>query len=532
MTEINNINKNKLIEVNEISRENNINSNYSDIYNTILENQIQTMAFLTNVPIKSKILRKLKLNSLKNYKKIQNISLNKNSFAENKLIEIGNISFIKTSKTKIDNNILNYNNDTSNSLEKKLNDTLKEIKEQIKLLSNNTEKINIKENQNLVLNLKMNNSEQISIKNKIIENNKNNLKELEDTNKIIKNYIFDDGKNKMDEYLEEKKKEEEIEIIKKKDENDKKVEKLKKFIKTPHRKSIFLYQKMHQNFLEKENKLINDIKTDRKAKFLIYRPQKINIKNNKKDLEKKANEQKNEMKKLWHSRSMILKNFQKYRNKNINQNEETTDIQEENTKNKNNERIEYSKKIKLPSINEKLKEESEFRLIDIKKLNGKKRIDFINKNYKVGNSRKYNKIKYLNYGKVYIQQKNKKNDINNKSNLDEKIERNKRNDISKKLSSKEINYIKDLRNIKKINNHSWIKYIKDKEKKFFDNDGIQNIIKKVENLDEKEKFCKELIKIDNKLENKIELEDKVNDIITDSIKGKLVILDELCLNDN
>ena len=157
MTEINNINKNKLIEVNEISRENNINSNYSDIYNTILENQIQTMAFLTNVPIKSKILRKLKLNSLKNYKKIQNISLNKNSFAENKLIEMGNISFIKTSKTKIDNNILNYNNDTSNSLEKKLNDTLKEIKEQIKLLSNNTEKINIKENQNLVLNLKMNN---------------------------------------------------------------------------------------------------------------------------------------------------------------------------------------------------------------------------------------------------------------------------------------------------------------------------------------------------------------------------------------
>ncbi len=104
----------------------------------------------------------------------------------------------------------------------------------------------------------------------------------------------------MDEYLEEKKKEEDIEIIKKKDENDKKVEKLKKFIKTPHRKSIFLYQKMHQNFLEKENKLINDIKTDRKAKFLIYRPQKINIKNNKKDLEKKANEQKNEMKKLWH----------------------------------------------------------------------------------------------------------------------------------------------------------------------------------------------------------------------------------------
>ena len=529
MTEINNINKNKLIEVNEISRENNINSNYSDIYNTIFGNQIQNMAFLTNVPYKNEIIRKLKLNGLKNYKKIQNISLNKNSFAEEKMNKISEISFIKTSKTKMDNNILNYNNENSNSFEKKLNDTLKEIKEQIKLLSNNTEETNKRENQNLILNLEINNSQQTSMKNQIIELNKNNMKELEDKYQKIKHNIFDEGKNKMEDYLEEKRKEEEIEMIKKKYENGKKVEKLKKFIKTPHRKNILLYRKMYQNFLEKENKIINDIKTDRKVKYLIYRPQKIKIKNNTKDLEKKANKQKNEMKKLWHSRSMILKNFQNYKNKNINQNEETTEVQEENTKNKNNERFEYSKKIKLPSINEKLKEESEFRLIDIKKLNGKKRINFINKNYKGNSFKIFNKIKNLNFGKVYVQQKIKKND---KSNLDEKIERNIRNDIYKKISPKEINYLKDFRNIKKNNNHSWNKYIKDKEKKFFDNDGIQNIIKKVENLDEKEKLCKELIKIDNKLENKIELEDKVNDIITDSIKGKLVILDELCSNDN
>ena len=258
MTEINNINKKKLIEVNEISRDNNINSNYSDIYNTILENQIQSKAFLTNVPYKSKIIRKLKLNSLKNYKEIPNISLNKNIFQENNLLETGEISFIKTLKTKNDNSIPNYNNNTSNSLEKKLNETLKEIKEQIKILSNNTEKINIKENKNLVLNLEINNSEQVSIKN--IEESKNNMKELEDENKIIKNNISDNGKNKMENNLEEKKKEDEV----------KKVEKLKKFINTPKIKNIFLYQKMYQNYLEKENKLINDVKTDRKAKYLIY----------------------------------------------------------------------------------------------------------------------------------------------------------------------------------------------------------------------------------------------------------------------
>ena len=530
MTEINNINKKKLIEVNEISRDNNINSNYSDIYNTILENQIQSKAFLTNVPYKSKIIRKLKLNSLKNYKEIPNISLNKNIFQENNLLETGEISFIKTLKTKNDNSIPNYNNNTSNSLEKKLNETLKEIKEQIKILSNNTEKINIKENKNLVLNLEINNSEQVSIKN--IEENKNNMKELEDENKIIKNNISDNGKNKMENNLEEKKKEDEVEIIQKNYENVKKVEKLKKFINTPKIKNIFLYQKMYQNYLEKENKLINDVKTDRKAKYLIYRPQKIKIKNNTKDFENRVKEKKNEMKKLWHSRSMIFKNFQNYRNKNINKNGEAAAVQEENTKNKNNERFDYSKKIKLPSINEKLKEESEFRLIDIKKLNGKKRINFINKNYKVDSSKIYNLIKNLNYGKIYNPKKTKKSDTNNKSNLDDKLERNIRNDISKKINPKEINYLKDFRNIKKNNNHSWNKYIKNKEKKFFDKDGIQNILKKVENLDEKEKFCKELIKIDNKLENKIELEDKVNDIITDSIKGKLVILDELCLNDN
>ena len=528
MTEINNINKNKIIEVNEITKGDNINSNNSNIYNTMLENQIKYMAFLTNVPYKNKGEKRLKLNVLKNYKNEQDMFVNKINFVEKKENEIDEISFIKTSKAEIDNNILNHNVENSNSLEKKLNDTLKEIKQQIKLLSNNTERINIKDNQKLVLNIELNNYEQTSLKNQILERNKIHMKELENKYKIIKSIIFEDERNKMEDYLEEKKKEEIERIRKRKNENDKKGDDLKKYIQTPQRKNIFLYQKMYQNYLERENKLINDIKTERKAKYLIYRPQKIKIKNTIKDVEKRANEQKNEMKKLWHSRSMILKNFQNHKNK-IREISAISAIQERSN-NKNNERLEYSKKIKLPSINEILKKESEFKLINMKKLNGKKKINFINKNYKGGNFKIFNQFKNLNCGKV-IKQKIKKNDMKDKSNYDEKIE-NRRNVISKKINPKEINYLEGIKNIKKNACHSWKKFIIDKKEKNFDNDGIQNIIKKVENLDEKGKLWKELIKIYSKLENKIELEDKVNNIITDSIKGKLVILDELCWNDH
>jgi hypothetical protein len=121
----------------------------------MLENQIKYMAFLTNIPYINKGEKKLKLNSLKNYKNEQNMFVNKINFGKKKENEMDEISLIKTSKSKIDNNIFNHNVENSNSLEKKLNDTLKEIKEQIKLLSNNTERINIKDNQKLVLNIEL-----------------------------------------------------------------------------------------------------------------------------------------------------------------------------------------------------------------------------------------------------------------------------------------------------------------------------------------------------------------------------------------
>ena len=556
MTEINNINNNKFIDISEITKEN-INSNNLDIYNNFFDNQYQNDAFLTNIPINN---NKENNSELKSLKKKENSLVNKINLVKNKRIDMDEISLINVPKAKIDNNTLNYNITHANSLAKNLSDKLKEIKEQIKLLSNNNrEKRNKKENQKMTyFDEQKNNFLPTSIKNQLLEQNKIRMKEVEN-NYIKKRNIIEDEEKKRENYLKEKKKEE-MEIIKKrKSENDKKVVKLKKYIiKTPSKNDIFLYQKLNRNFIEKENKLINDANIDKKVKNLIYKPnfylqrQRLGMINNNSESEKKLEEKKNEMKKLWHSRSMILKNFQNDRNKLLFLNEEKI-TSPESTKNKNTERMIYSKKVKLPTINEKLKEEAKFRAINIKQLTGKNRINFVNKKYSCDNFKILNKFKNLDYGKYFAQQTSKKNDIKNKSDcksdINENIERNIKNfkfskinaipnnliydlNIKRRINPKEINYLKDLKETTKKKYHNWNNYILDNEETKFDVDGVQNILKKIEKLDEKVKLCKELIKINGKYENYTELENKVNDMKIDSMKGKLVVLKEICKGSN
>ena len=556
MTEINNINNNKFIDISEITKEN-INSNNLDIYNNFFDNQYQNDAFLTNIPINN---NKENNSELKSLKKKENSLVNKINLVKNKRIDMDEISLINVPKAKIDNNTLNYNITHANSLAKNLSDKLKEIKEQIKLLSNNNrEKRNKKENQKMTyFDEQKNNFLPTSIKNQLLEQNKIRMKEVEN-NYIKKRNIIEDEEKKRENYLKEKKKEE-MEIIKKrKSENDKKVVKLKKYIiKTPSKNDIFLYQKLNRNFIEKENKLINDANIDKKVKNLIYKPnfylqrQRLGMINNNSESEKKLEEKKNEMKKLWHSRSMILKNFQNDRNKLLFLNEEKI-TSPESTKNKNTERMIYSKKVKLPTINEKLKEEAKFRAINIKQLTGKNRINFVNKKYSCDNFKILNKFKNLDYGKYFAQQTSKKNDIRNKSDcksdINENIERNIKNfkfskinaipnnliydlNIKRRINPKEINYLKDLKETTKKKYHNWNNYILDNEETKFDVDGVQNILKKIEKLDEKVKLCKELIKINGKYENYTELENKVNDMKIDSMKGKLVVLKEICKGNN
>ena len=102
---------------------------------------------------------------------------------------------------------------------------------------------------------------------------------------------------------------------KRKNENEKKMEEIKKDIVPINHKNN-LFQKMEQNFIEKEKKLIHDVTTQRKLKNIFYKQnidleaEKIDFQKHKNNLEERAKEQSENMKKLWHSRSMMLKPYQ------------------------------------------------------------------------------------------------------------------------------------------------------------------------------------------------------------------------------
>jgi len=423
------------------------------------------------------------------------------------------------------NNMYNNNIKNINCVEKNLNDKLNEIKEQIKILNKN----NIEYNSE-------NKYDENNIKIQLMKFNKIRLKEIE--NKY---------KNKQKEILINLEKNYEI----KKD--NKIFEDIKNNKKIKDNNNIILYQQMEQKFLEKENKLIHDTTNERKIKNLFYKQninlesEKIDIINYKKNLEKRAEEQTKNMKKLWHSRSMLLKQYQNIKNnKTVVQNEINIEISK-NNEDKKIDRKEYSKKnVKLPIINEKLKEESNWRKIDIKSLKGKERINYVNKKYFHKNNLLLNSLKSLNFGKKFIFGKKKKhsNNIkeikfdNNYSSCDRKnvqpiniiIPRNKTVDYNN-IKKEKINYLKEFRNKNKKEFHKWNKYIK-KDKEELDKDGIYIINKKVEKLDEKVKMKKELMNVNGGYENNTELGNKVNLILIDSIKGKLTVLNELFYDDN
>ena len=423
------------------------------------------------------------------------------------------------------NNMYNNNIKNINCVEKNLNDKLNEIKEQIKILNKN----NIEYNSE-------NKYDENNIKIQLMKFNKIRLKEIE--NKY---------KNKQKEILINLEKNYEI----KKD--NKIFEDIKNNKKIKDNNNIILYQQMEQKFLEKENKLIHDTTNERKIKNLFYKQninlesEKIDIINYKKNLEKRAEEQTKNMKKLWHSRSMLLKQYQNIKNnKTVVQNEINIEISK-NNEDKKIDRKEYSKKnVKLPIINEKLKEESNWRKIDIKSLKGKERINYVNKKYFHKNNLLLNSLKSLNFGKKFFLGKKKKhsNNIkekkfdNNYSSSDRKnvqpiniiIPRNKTVDYNN-IKKEKINYLKEFRNKNKKEFHKWNKYIK-KDKEELDKDGIYIINKKVEKLDEKVKMKKELMNVNGGYENNTELGNKVNLILVDSIKGKLTVLNELFYDDN
>ena len=558
MIDINENNKDKINEMNKQAKKD-VNSDNSDIYNNILENQIQKRAFLTNMPSNNNYIEnKQKLNELKHLKEKKRTLIKKINILKNKRDELNEISFNNINKAKIDNNMLNNNKKNINSLEKNLIDKLNEVKQQIKILDKNEENIKEENKTNIKLKLKKENKEfdEDNIKEQLLNHNKIRLKEIENKYKKMKKELIneeDDLDIKREDNLKIKK-EEENELIKKRQfENDYIMEKLNKDIKLPPKLDDCLYQRMEKEFEEKEKKLIHDVSTERKFKNIFYKQEsgKINIKKHKNDLEKRAKEQTDNMKKLWHSRSMMLKQCQNSKNNKENKNEEET--KKEEKKNEKKDREEYGKeKVKLPPINEKLKEESKWRQIDIKNLKGKERINYINKKYMKKGLKILNVFKNLDYGKKYVLRKERKvnnlyinrfgnNSMNNIKSIKYRnilFQNNKTDDYHKikkrldNISPKEINYLNELKDKKKREFHKWNGYIINRGDNELDTDGIRIINKKVEKLDEKVKMVKELMNANGGFEYNTELGYKVNNLLIDSIKGKLAILDEIYIDNN
>ena len=544
MTEINNDIKNNItknIEKNEIQK-NNINIENSDNDNNIIENQIQKLGFLTNMPSENIIEKKQKMEELKHLKEKQNELTKKINSVKNKKNEMNEISFNKISKAKVDSNLRTYNIKNMKSLETNLINKLNNVNGQINVLNNDIGQNKKKElQQSKPESIKF---DEANIYQQLLKQNSMRLKEVE------KNY-----KNKLMNYEEELnflnlklKKEEELKMNLRKIENIKLMEN----IKSPSNRNNNLYIKMEKKFLENEKKLINNVATQRKIKNIFYKQnndleeEKIEYINHKINLLKRAQEQTDNMKKLWHSRSLMMKFFQNTRNNKIFQKEEIN-IKPEQIKDKNKDRIKYSQeKVKLPIINEKLKEESKWRQIDIKNLKGKERVNYVNKKYKQKGIKNTN---IAQYEKKIALRKNQINKIsrqrnaafnfysyeetrrNNKEKNIKLLQKNKSSDniIMKKkenINPREINYLTDLKAVKKGQFHNWKGYLM-KNRNDFDRDGIKIIQKKVENIDEKVKLNKELMNVKGGYENNTKLGNEVNNMILDSIKGKLAIIDGL-----
>ena len=188
-------------------------------------------------------------------------------------------------------------------------------------------------------------------------------------------------------------------------------------------------------------------------------------------------------------------------------------------------------------------------------MKGKERINFVNKKYKKKSLKIINAFRNLDYGKNNAFKKEKKlvnmtNSRQNKKlnynsfshenlrNIQNENTKNKliinpktfKDNIKKKRIPKEINYLKDLNNNKKIKFHRWNEFIsnkKNKKEKKIDIDGINNINKKIENLDENARMKKQIINLNGGFENHIKLGNEYSGILIDSIQGKLTILDEI-----
>ena len=548
---------------------------------------------------------------LKNLKQKETNLINEINSLKKLKNEMGYISYNNISQTKIDNILHNNKIKNIKNLENNLVDKLSEIKRQINDISKNDSFITNKNQKPLSqkINTSNYNIYKASInKIQLLEQNEIRLMEIEkeykNKQKELKD-LEDKTKNEKLKYLLEQRQKEMIIIQKRKKEIDEKMKNIKSKMQSPPKKKETLFYKMEQNFQENEKKLLHKIITERKVKNIYYK-QNVDIENinnefqnYKNQLQQRAIEQTNNIKKVWHSRSMIMKKYETNMMKTLKETEEA--------KEKDEKIIEFTKKgrfldkelygkkrVHLPPIDEKLKEESIKNQIDIKNLKGKDRINYVNERYMQKGFKIRNINKEMDYGKKYVFNKigkrknqpqgklnpiqinkmtksfssenvmnknnnlknlikdhNSLNNINNNINVNNNnninnIKKNNINNIKVAVSAdkirirrnpKEINYLNQNRNKdeNKQKYHKWNKYIINKNRNDsneIDLEGIQNINKEIETIDEKVNMGNELIKIKGGYQKNVELGDKLNNMLIDSINGKLAVFNELFSNEN
>ena len=583
--EINIITNNEVKEDNTTNH-NDLNSNIQklmNLSNTDIMNLVKSQSYLTNLPISKerpneneKNIKKLKLkketkktyNSLK--EKENSICMEINSIKQKKQ-KLENFSYeMLGSKNIVDNNIINSELKKLKTSENNLLEKLESVKQQIVNLIDNDKQLDRKEKirtflekYNFLEGVNDFNIKTKALDSEISKSRKNHIKDIEKS--ILKkeneiNKQIEEQKKLKDDFIKEfRKKEQEI-IHKRKLEVDEKMKEAKKFIKNAYNydPKKYLYNRLANQFEENEKKFLQSHKLDKRKvsgieEISIVKRRIIECKY---ELEKRRIEKTNEMRELWHSRSVAVAKYPSNILKQINEYELKKNEEEEKQKmkklvlSKEKERF-VKENINLPPICEKLKMEREKRLNTYLNLEGKERVKRIKNEFDKKIKNRYSSVEEAILKKIEIQKASRDKrlikykeletsgkmiksasdvNINKYNNL--KVKNLMGNSLSpdkiRKRKPNEINYLEQLRKEKKIYSKNYINWNKELNNIQSEKGGsIDNIKKQIDYLDEKFQMEKNLIKLKGGYINNQELGNEMNNLIINSIRGKLALMEKM-----
>ena len=575
------IDENNLNQVNQNEVNHNNISNILNISNTDIMNLVKSQSYLTNLPLSSDMskhknqttdinlvrLKKENQKTLNNLKEKENsICLEINAIKQKK-INLENISYeLNGPKSIVEQNIKNNELKKLRNSENNLLEKLESVKQQIVTLLNNDKKVdrknNIKEYVERINFLEANNYCS-STKTLETERNKYRQKQLQDLEKAkIKkeneyNKQKEEQKKLKEDFIKEfRKKEQEI-IHKRKMLVDEKMKEAKKFSKNSINSDPknYLYNRLANEYEENEKKFLQKQKYEKKKisgieEISIVKRRIIECKY---ELEKRRIDKTNQMKQLWHSRSIAVAKYPSNILKQVNEYDSKKVEEEEKQKMRkivlSKEKERYVKEnVSLPPICEKLKNEREKRQISFLNMEGKERVQCIKNEIDKKIKNKYSIVeesilKKLELLKASRQKKSKSREkifgqklVKSASEAKMIKYNNVRNLLGESLSTKklrmkkpnEINYLEQLRKERKIHSKNFVDWDKEIKNVKSEKGGSLEIIKKqIEYLDEKFKMEKDLIKVKGGYLNNQDLGNNMNNMIINAIRGKLAIMENL-----